>query len=206
MMPSFQLQRMIHLLTAYRQTGKDTFLRSLTCPDESIKPWHFYGPPGVTTPPIPNGIRIAFADEVKRLVHEEYCLDPTMESEKDRAIITHPISGKQQLLRHAYIEIALQERNKDINVWCRRALRNWDSKTKVTVTDWRFPNELEFVRTLTPDVTTWRLFRSEVSIPESETEHQLDTYPTDWLLVTSELEFERAIQQFPQYRDYVHIK
>jgi hypothetical protein len=158
------------------------------------------------TPPTPDGTRVAFADAVKQLVHQEYNLDPSIDAEKDRAIITHPISGRQLLLREAYIETALQERAKDVNVWCRRALERWDLKTKVTVTDWRFPNELDFVRTLTPDVITWRLFRSEVSIPASATEHQLDLHLTDWLLVTSEQEFQLAVQQFPQYQNYTLVQ
>lgn len=80
------------------------------------------------------------------------------------------------------------------------------------ITDWRYPNELEYLKKYkNHKITTIRLFRSDIPIPSTETisEHQLDDMSTDFILVpktNSEEEFTKACELFPQYKKFTKQK
>lgn len=78
------------------------------------------------------------------------------------------------------------------------------------VTDCRMPDEIdEAYRTLQDkmDILSVRVFRSSVPIPPlgANLEHGLDHFCTDVLLVLSREDFKAAVQQFPQYKNYMEV-
>ena len=74
---------------------------------------------------------------------------------------------------------------------------------EVVITDWKYPDEKEYIKSLKfSEVVTWRLFCSTVPIPDDRTEHVLDTFPTEFLVVRDQEEFRKALEAFPQYENY----
>ena len=128
------------------------------------------------------------------------------ESLKDRAYFRRS-SGELKTLRQHYIDIGAEKRRIDENYWAKQVFQN-KSWLPIMITDWRLPNELEYAKQYAQanqmSLHTWRVYRSCVPMPDGsiETEHALDDYETDTLIVTSREEFDRAVHVFPQYRSY----
>ena len=110
------------------------------------------------------------------------------------------------------------ERQKDPTVWISSVCRQINitesnspapHRVQFWVTDWRFPDESEYVlRTMKNrfNISTLRLFRSDVIAgPNEKSEHNNDGLVTDFLLVPSEAEFDIAKERFPQYADYQRL-
>lgn len=104
-------------------------------------------------------------------------------------------------LRDYYIEEGARGRAIDPLYWVKSVLP-FSLDEDVVVTDVRFPNELDYIERF--DCLTARLYRSQVPLPHPDdvTERGLDQAETDLLLVTSEAEFARALQLFPQYKQH----
>jgi len=208
------------LAIAYRGTGKDTLHRMMN--GQRAWGWKIYGCPNWKDLPLaPQGLvgpspwkRVAFADELKHEVYAELkgseqtsLTLAELEVRKDaRCFGSPPFSSFRDLC----IARGQMRRAQDPDYWCRLALFDKRDEHLVT-TDCRFLGEVKYSQAWFTTVTV-RLFRSEVPIPpyhpdglEQDSEHNLDAYPTDYLLVTDEAEFPKAVAQFPQYADYVPV-
>jgi len=74
------------------------------------------------------------------------------------------------------------------------------------VTDWRFANELHCTNDMFTNVITARVYRKDVPEPpiNLESEHSLDNYVTDYLLLSSPDEFNDTVKKYPQYAEYTY--
>lgn len=73
------------------------------------------------------------------------------------------------------------------------------------VTDWRFLSEIGHIEKCYPGCfDTSRLFDAAIrpAPPDVQSEHELDFYKTDYLLVPTIEQFPLAVKAFPQYADY----
>ena len=197
---------MINLITGYKRTGKDTLIKMLN--GQEAFNWIVYVHPNSPNRFIiePND-RISFADKLRQEVNDILNIPDPIDYDAYKETIIR--DGKTY--RDFLIEHAAKRRNEDVNYWLNKAT-DWDninSNSKISITDWRYPNELEFLNKLKHlTVTTIRLYRSEVPIPPANvsSEHQLDDILTDFLFVSpNKGEFEKACLLFPQYKDYVSI-
>lgn len=196
------------LVCGYRRTGKDTLYHKLSHPNETqLFNWQVYRPSNSSnnlnldhSP-----VRLAFADILKEEASEKYQI-PLVISDADKDIkqFIHYQTGEMVSARDIYIEWGAIRRKEDPNYWCKVAFESIDNESCVIVTDWRFENEIAYAQSKFDDVVTIRLYRSDIDEPDItiESEHNLDTYLTDLLLVKDEADFNVAIQKFPQYREY----
>lgn len=78
--------------------------------------------------------------------------------------------------------------------------------TVVVCPDHRFRAEYEAAVSLGLEIVTLRVYRSAVPVPppDVESEHDLDDFQTDYLLVESEEEFVSATKVWPMYEGYVY--
>lgn len=151
--------------------------------------------------------RIAQADPIKAHVNSRHNLPKDFDYEANKNKVLPSLDG--QRLRDLYIEFGTQMRNININYWAKLAHYSIAlSPTEIVdVTDFRFPNEYEYILSKHNRTVTTRIFRSEVRIPNSnvESEHALDNFTTNFLLVSSWSEFQIALNKFPQYNTHVYI-
>jgi hypothetical protein len=168
---------MVIFITGYRRMGKDTLYKQL-CGKIPFN-WIIYRYKDVskTFPPIKSYKRVAFADELKREVIEYYKLPYTLEEVekiKDERILY------TLTFRDLCIELSKEKRKLDTNYWINKVRNLVDDNT--IITDWRYPNELYINDSNT---ITIRVHRHNVPIPDLsiESEHALDGYKTDFLLV-----------------------
>lgn len=192
-------------LCAYRRTGKDTFCNYLQSGDNVLScQWNVFTKGNNAFPrPSPDIQRVAFADILKREVitvldRRGISID-NIEENKDK-----PILPSGRTFRDLCIAHATSKRKENPDYWCQQALLGNIGKY-ICVTDWRFPNEYEYFRTsgVFDEITTIRLFRSDVPIPPKVelSEHSLDNIQTDFLLCPPGDE-EKALNIFPQYKNY----
>lgn len=194
---------MIYLVAGYKGSGKDTLYLQVSGKKQFN--WMIYRRPGSKKLDfLPNIKRVAFADPLKRTVIEylqkhydsnitlEYC-----ESHKEDKVY----DGKSY--RDYCIEEGRVKREININHWCELALLDYDSSKNYMITDFRFTNEYDYSSSIDKCITI-RVYRSCVPIPDKhiESEHALDNFETDYLLVLSEDEFRESIKLFPQYKFY----
>lgn len=219
----------IVLVCGYRRTGKDTLYSILSKQIRSVNlfKWRIYRLSSMKHE-FNSGIyvRMAFADALKCEASEEYGIPLIIsDTEKDVKQFKHYKSGKIVSARDIYIEWGTIKRNEDIDYWCKALINDFyalncssdefkeeysiskDPRVTCVVTDWRFENEVKYVLTTFSDVITIRVYRSDVPIPDAniDSEHDLNKYPTDILLIQDgiEGEFEKAVELFPQYHDYI---
>jgi len=191
----------MRLICGYRRTGKDTLCQQI---NEGTISWLVYTKEGAGVPlgAFRPGPRRAFADrlkgEVQALLKAENIIF-SYEDEKDSRHFTY--QGRDMTYRQLCIEHGCRMREIDPCYWIRGI--NSDGED-VIVTDFRFPNEYSFPRETDPNIITIRVFRKEVPIPPvgEPSEHSLDNFLTDLLLVPSEADFTEALKLFPQYRAY----
>lgn len=155
-------------------------------------------------------LRKAFADALKRETSEVYEIPLVIsDAEKDIKQFTHYKSKELVSARDIYIEWGRIRRSEDVDYWCKAAFTNIPEDENITcvVTDWRYRNEVKYVLDAFENVVTVRIYRSDVPEPDMniDSEHDLDKYVTDILLIEDgkEGEFEKTIERFPQYKDYV---
>lgn len=201
---------------AYCRTGKDTFLRILAG-GKVFKQfrWRVYRSPNRSNASLTykNGStiynRIAFADSLKREASDKYGIPLFIpDSDKDIKQFKHYKTGELVSARDIYIEWGKIRRAEDPDYWCRDALSSIKLIEDVAyvITDCRFTNEIDYTCKHFSDVVTVRLYCSDVPEPplDIESEHNLDNYQTDLLLLPDEVEgeFDRAVKRFPQYQGY----
>lgn len=159
-------------------------------------------------------LRVAYADSLKAEASEIYNIPPIISDEnKDVKQFTHYNTGNLVSARDIYIELGSLRRSQDIDYWCKLALKphncHQEQPTTCIITDWRFPSELIYAITDFCDVTTIRVYRSDIPEPpiDIESEHSLDNFCTYYLLLRDDLdgEFERAVERFPQYASYIPL-
>lgn len=203
----------IYLVCGYRRTGKDSFYSIMSGQrlDKRFK-WKIYGKSLNVAPLVPiNGCKqISFAEKLKQEASEIYGI-PSFVSDDDKDIkqFRHYKTGEIVSARDIYIEWGAIRRSQDPDYWCKTAFTQYNKSDTVIVTDWRFPNESKYIFDNFSNVTTLRLYRSDIQEPpiDVSSEHSLDNIITDLLLVRSDVlnEIDKAVEKFPQYKDYVEI-
>jgi hypothetical protein len=159
-------------------------------------------------------IRMAMANMVKQEVNHHLKIGfkskEMEELAKDNLTIYDEEKSKYRVLREYYIEHAMKMREINPNHWCNQAylhlLTSEEESDDIVITDWRFKNEREFYETCGP-VITYRIFRSETDDENffDVSEHSLDQEHTDFLVVGSFKDIEKAKSKFPQYKDYTIV-
>ena len=198
------------LLCGYKCSGKDSVYEDII--HESFHDnWKVYSVKGNTDDiQFANNTkyrRVAFADKLKRSVLSKYNLDPSISKEY---IIPS--------LECTYRELLIKESNEAVKtdpyVWAKSALAPYMSSTHtvpICITDWRYPHEYTYLSIhfmpSRPDVQllTARVVRPVVVIPDPSdmSEHSLDYFQTDIVIVPKELEdFSTVTDMFPQYKYY----
>lgn len=202
--------KVYYLICGYRGSGKDSLYKWF-CGDRTHE-WRRLIYKTIPTELLIDGIntvRIGFADSLKAEVlkllglpifnHEMYKDKPLSEIENIvRTHICQPID-KNQSLRDVYISYGTEKRRQDPEFWCQRLFERVADEDSVCITDWRYPNEMEFFKDK-GEVITIRVFRKDVPIPPEPVEHQLDGFKTDLVFIPpSDEEFEAFLRRFPQY-------
>jgi hypothetical protein len=209
------------LLTGWRTHGKDTVLEDLTHehfhqnwivltkrnPDKAFLSWQ-----GCAA-----WNHISFAKALKEYVEELYGLPPTTSKDAVLPFLVNGCSTYRELL----VLEGENARQKDPYLWCKQAFfgplknKNWDSNPRpICVTDWRNFNELTFAQEWMKQnrpfskVVTARVFRDKAVVPseEEKTEHALDGFPTDCLILPRDgfhRAYNLALEHFPQYEEYI---
>ena len=207
------------LLCGYRRTGKDTFFVKLSDnKQDNLFLWKIYKDPTSSRNTFDSSlkyIRTAFADSLKQDEVPAIYGIPTFVSDLDKDLkqFIHYKTGELVSARDIYIEWGTIRRASDPDYWCKAAFKRpsleetVDSSTCCVVTDWRFHNEATYMLNTYNDVLTVRLYRSDIPEPDVtiESEHSLDNYRTDFLLLRDNMEgeYEKVIEKFPQYAGYV---
>ena len=201
---------MKYLVCGYKRTGKDYLFKMFN--NEIDFNWVVYTKPnsdkefGINDDNRINKDnrinRVGFADALREEVNNLY----DVRSDEDYDVLKEMVIKDGRTYRDLLIEHAAFRRNQNIDYWISLASKDIISKNDVMITDWRYPNEVDYLLNLDLKITTIRVFRSEVPIPPVEmiSEHQLDDIVTDFLLVP-ENEFNKACEIFPQYKSYVRL-
>jgi len=222
----------ILLICGYRGTGKDTLYKQLGSKEFN---WVIYAPNKDIKFNNKDYQRMASASylkyEIWQLLVTDQFKDYTrfeqiIDIYKDQPLVEfkgvyNPQSitteDETKTLRRLLIDYAMAKRQEDPIYWIKNGMHNLISKygpnTDIAVTDWRFNNEYQYCKdnlSNSHQITTVRVFRKDVPIPDANeiSEHELDHYPTDFLLVSitnPESDFAAAVKLWPQYRDYVQI-
>jgi len=184
----------IILICGYKRTGKDTLYENLTLNGQYN--WSVYRNSQKELKLDKNYSRFSFADELKKEVSKIYGI-PFQVDDKDLKQYKR-VDGKIASARDLYIEWGTIKRKQDPYYWCK-----FIKKDKCIITDWRYPNELEYVANGS-DTSTVRVFRSSVPVPDQtiESEHSLDKFTTDFLVLDNCDDLAKVQSLFPQYKDY----
>lgn len=188
------------MITGYKGTGKD-FLHSKLLSGQLMFSRHLpFGNPvylvfsnsAEKLTVLCNGTarhRFAFADTVKDIVHKKYG------------------DGEKNVMRHLYKHEAELAKLTKSTIWADIVFEKigvMESRI-ADITDFRFPIEYETALHSGRNVITTRIFRSEVPIPPQEdtTEHALDEFVTDILILPWFDNFNTVLRLFPQYCNHV---
>jgi len=171
------------LLCGYRRHGKDTLARDMMR-GAVHGSWTLCDPSGGLEDEWRAGevASVAFASALKRCVTDELGVSvEQLELAKDEKV-----PGREETYRDVLIRVGAERRRADADVWCKKALLNERGEprfARVVVTDFRFANELAFVRKLYPRVLTVRVCARSAEVPpyDVESEHTLDGLTTDAL-------------------------
>ena len=176
--------------SGYRRTGKDTLYQNL-CEGTSLS-WRFVNPASrralnILANQIATGTKIllrgAFADVLKEEIFRTYGITITEEN-KDIPILTDGRTG-----RDICIEVAAERRRGNPTYFADRLLEKYyvdiNSPNILFITDWRYPNEFDQANLRFPTLPkiTIRLYRSSIEIPTDPSEHQLDHFLFDHVLM-----------------------
>lgn len=197
------------LLAGYKRTGKDTLYKQLRAyPGETVAAWSVYCHAEAIKafPTLINVKRLAFADALKEEVAEHYHMSVPDDMKDERVFDCLDVQHKSA--RDLYTEWAKIRRASDPEYWAKLLGSQIKRNGKYVVTDWRFPNEYTYLDERVTKLVTARVFRSHVPIPAAseESEHALDTWATQYLIVPESLhdeDFRKAVEVFPFYKDYV---
>lgn len=155
-------------LTGYAQSGKDT-LASILVEKYGYK-------------------RIAFADAIRNFLYE---INPMVSCSptgylKDLVNLVGWDNAKQETqVRRLLQDLGVAARNIiDPDIWVETALKNIDPNDRVVITDVRFTNEAEHLRSLGGQL--WRVKRLGVEAVNSHvSEHELDGYKVDQIFINN---------------------
>lgn len=192
---------MITLVCGYRRTGKDTLYSMV---NEGVKfNWIVYSNK-FSEINMKKCVKISFSDTLRNEVEKLYKISKPHDYDNVKDLpICNGRSYRDILIEHAALRL---DQNK--YYWVENA-HDWNNNNiNVMVCDFRYKHEYEYIEKSGNDIMTIRLFRSEVEIPGKDvtSEHGLDDFLTDYLFVTSEEEFEKAVEIFPQYKNFVRIR
>ncbi len=176
---------MISLVCGYKKTGKDALCKMFN----KLEPfkWIVYRRPGSDTVfTIKPVTRIGFADALQKEVNK--MLDISESDIIDYRSFKETIIKDNKTYRDLLIEHAAFRRNQNIDYWVENTI-DWENiSDNIMITDWRYPNELEYLQRIqrVPNIITIRLFRSSIPIPPDNiiSEHQLDNIMTNFVLVS----------------------
>lgn len=202
----------ILLLCGYRKTGKDTFYQKLAVGNEYS--YSFYVHPSTRIEHIDNTKqqyhRVSFAESLKQEASQHYGIPANIpDADKDIKQYTHPETQSLVSARDLFIQWGAKRRQEDIDYWTKLAFAKARPAAQYIVTDWRFISESDYTYSNFNRVTTARIYRRQVPIPDlnEKSEHNLDTTLTDVLILSNpgyeETEFMEACKIFPQYKDYI---
>jgi hypothetical protein len=219
----------VHLVCGYKRSGKDTFYKSLK--NGIIKNINPGEDSGSELNPNPYFYifshsynetidlsevfleQASFAAMVKKEVQTYFQISfkkPEVEDMcKDNLEFFDEDQKKMRTLREYYIEHAMKMRAQDSDHWVKATEKyiychQKDSREQFMITDWRFTNErLYFEKNFSS--ITYRIFRDEADDENffDVTEHSLDNEITDFLVLGSVDDIEKAKAKFPQYKEYV---
>lgn len=196
------MSKLAILLTAPRKTGKDTLVDKILFSSNEYK-WKIYSRQDNTQLDLPQDlVHIAFAKKLKRDCSKIYNIPENISDEdKDIKQFIHYITGELVSARDIYIEYGKLKRLEDIDYWCAAAVSD-NLDDNIIITDWRFPNELDYISSKYRVVTV-RLYRSNVIEADFtvESEHSLDLFPVDFVLVP-ENDWELCINRHPIFTHY----
>ena len=206
----------VYLVCGFRRTGKDTLLaqfnRDPNCPIP-FDNWEIRARPSQPYFLIVQPVKqVSFAQPLKDMVIKKLGMpvDTDIEAIKDQPLSEEfrQSYSKGTTFRDVLIEVAKEGRLQDPDYWCKSAFApNLSSPIPIMVTDWRYPNEKDFVAKLAK-VITIRVFRKEVPVPTTESEIQLNADQTDYILTpvsSDQSQWSRAIEVLPQYRHYIPV-
>lgn len=201
-----------HLICGYKRSGKDTFytqIKNGKIVQEYNEPNNletnpmFYILADKSNPPFFDikGYRLGMADLVKEVVNQSLGL--RFKTKECADIAKDFMFIQDKLLRNYYIELAMNKRESDPDYWCRNAYELHSDKSQLVITDWRFKNEKDFFETKGKCIT-YRVYRNEADSNDfsDASEHGLDNEKTDYLIVGSIQDIEKAKLKFPQYQRY----
>ena len=177
------------MICGYRTTGKDHFYNCVASRD--IRNWRIYSHKHSKLNLAGSYEKVSFADSLKASVGRKLGVSPNTEK-------TKMINGKT--FRQHLIDMAKIERSRDPLVYCKQA----DYKEDAVITDWRYPNEFDYVKTIYKTVETIRVFRAKIPRIDVEGETTLDDFLTDFVAI-SQSKFDDLIESFPQYKDYTEV-
>jgi hypothetical protein len=216
----------VHLVCGYKRSGKDTFYKSLkkgilekVNPGEDITPkvpyFYIFSHSHDINLDLSEVFleQASFAAMVKKEV-QKYFQISFKKSEvedlcKDNLEFFDEEKKKYRTLREYYIEHAMNMREKDSDHWAKATekyifCKQKDSREQFMITDWRFTNERIYFEKNFSSIT-YRIFRDEADDENffDITEHSLDNEITDFLVLGSLEDVEKAKVKFPQYKDYI---
>lgn len=244
----------IYMLCGYKKSGKDTLCNIMNNSSEKFM-WEVYANPRIKEPfKISKVIHKSFSHQLKKEVfkkltkeglYDEMLSFDDIESIKDEVIPSFEsfnnnlqiVFSKELTFRDFLIEFAKQERNKDPDVWCKKAFPDGldlvksneedkffgfdnkiDNVKDIMITDWRYPNEFEYIKNLVGEtnykIITIRIFSSATlnniynSEEEEDIECMLDLVEPDYFFIrkiNKDQEFESAKNIFPYLKNYKWI-
>ena len=192
------------MVCGYRGTGKD-YLAAQLSNDPIPFNWKVYGHDDAEFIDIgvPR-VRVSFADELKRQVMEAEGIEPGTYSEELKSTVIRDGLTFRDIL----IDVATKKRAEVPTYWAeyaiKRFLESHGEGTPFIVTDWRFPNELEYLRSIQISPITIRVYCPTVPRVDTESETALDDVLTDFVLVRGGVGGQ-MMAQFPQYAGYVEL-
>lgn len=199
---------MIYLLCGYSKTGKDTFYEQISS-NNVMYEWQIYSAIPKKQLDLENinkyYVRVAFANAVKIEAAQIYHI-PYVVTDKDCKQFIHYKSGELVSARDIYIEWAQLRKTNNIYYWANLVvqfiLQNYPT-SDIIITDWRFVEEIEYIKEYFSQVTTIRLYRASVETNMNNySEHALDNYVTDFLIIDKQDNFIEVCTKFPQYNNY----
>lgn len=184
---------MIIFICGYAGSGKDTLCRDIIA--EDLSRW-MIASDDFSIPDLDHKFtRYSFADRLKEDVELLYGIP---NEDKDKDVPKYYYGGKLVSARDVWIDVATYNRNRDPDYYTKHIE---DYEKDMIVTDWRYPNELEYHKDKT-DVITIRVFRHEVRRLNIPSETALDDFKTDYLFIDNYDSFYKCKSMLPQYKDF----
>jgi hypothetical protein len=136
-------------------------------------------------------VRFAFADVLKQMVAEKYGADISLFHSQEGKKQICPETGKTW--RQMLIDEGASRREKDPDIYVKKLVENIEKtplcdRRRIVITDWRYPNELEYIENSTL-AGTYQLRKLHIISPnrpitfDDPSEHALDYRIDDPVLI-----------------------